>query len=292
MGLFDIVDNVLGTDLTGKDSAKRAIRAQQGATNQANETMWDMFNQNREDTAAWRDAGKEALGGMQNADFQRDFTMADFTADPGYQFRLQEGQKALERSAAARGGLNSGATMKALMGYGQNFASQEYGNAYNRFNADRDRRFNRLASTAGLGQTTMGQMIGAGQQTAGTVASNHMGMGNAQAGAIIGANNNMNNLIGQGVGAAMAFSDERLKTNIEPVSKEDLAELKAAIKPYRFNYISDEFGKGDWIGVMAQDLEKTKLGRQVVAETPEGHKYLVPHKVMSLFLATMAEEVA
>lgn len=67
--------------------------------------------------------------------------------DPGYAFRLGEGQKALERSAAARGGLLSGATGKALTRFGQDYGSQEYTNAYNR-----------LAGIAGLGPSAAGVM--------------------------------------------------------------------------------------------------------------------------------------
>jgi Ni/Co efflux regulator RcnB len=52
--------------------------------------------------------------------------------DPGYQFRLKSGSDALQRSAAARGTLRTGGTLKDIMDYGQNFASQEYGNIYNR----------------------------------------------------------------------------------------------------------------------------------------------------------------
>lgn len=68
------------------------------------------------------------------------FSYKDFTAptgesitqDPSFQFRMDQGRKALESSAAGKGILRSGDTMKDLLAYGQNFASQEYGNIYNR----------------------------------------------------------------------------------------------------------------------------------------------------------------
>jgi hypothetical protein len=74
----------------------------------------------------------------------------NFQADPGYGFRMSEGLKALERSAAARGGLMAGGTGKALQRYGQDMASQEYGNAFQRFQQDR-------AARAGLGQMEYGR---------------------------------------------------------------------------------------------------------------------------------------
>lgn len=98
----------------------------------------------------------------------RDFTPQDFlsNADPGYGFRMAEGEKALERSAAARGGLVSGRTGKELLRYGQDFASNEYSKAFDRYNLNRTTKYNFLAGPAGLGQT-------AAQQTA------QLGMGYA-----------------------------------------------------------------------------------------------------------------
>ena len=53
-------------------------------------------------------------------------------ADPGYQFRLSQGEQALQQSAAGKGLLRSGGTLKDILNYGQNYASNEYENAYNR----------------------------------------------------------------------------------------------------------------------------------------------------------------
>jgi hypothetical protein len=109
--------------------------------------------------------------------------------DPGYQFRLDQGQKALENSAAARGGLLSGGTGKALQDYGQQYASNEYGNVYNRalgqyqqnyniFQNDQANKFNRLASLAGLGQTSAGQLTSAGQSAANNISNIDLGSAN------------------------------------------------------------------------------------------------------------------
>lgn len=109
----------------------------------------------REQAAAQATPGAAPAPGAPAAgDFNRDFTLDDFRADPGMQFRMRTGQEALETSAAARGGLLSGSHLKDLTRYGQEFGSQEFGDAYNRWNADRDRRFGRLSQLAGIGQTT------------------------------------------------------------------------------------------------------------------------------------------
>jgi hypothetical protein len=102
--------------------------------------------------------------------------------DPGFQFRLQQGEQALQRSAAAKGGLLSGGTAKALTDYGQQAASNEYGNVYNRalgqyqqsyneYQQNQANTYNRLAGLAGTGQTAAGQLASAGQSTAGNVSN-------------------------------------------------------------------------------------------------------------------------
>lgn len=83
--------------------------------------------------------------------YARDFGMQDFTQDPGYQFRLDEGQKAIERSAAARGGLQSGAALKAAARYGQDMGSQEYQNAFNRYQTNRTNQLNPLLGLMNTG---------------------------------------------------------------------------------------------------------------------------------------------
>lgn len=126
----------------------------------------------------------------------RDFSLADFQADPGYEFRLGEGSKAIERSAAARGMQLSGANLKGLTRYNQDFASNEFGNAYNRDAANKARKYNFLSGVSGSGQTaatTIGQF---GANMANNVAENYLQAGNAQAAGIIGQGNAMSNALG------------------------------------------------------------------------------------------------
>ena len=123
------------------------------------------------------------------------FGMDQFQQDPGYQFRMAEGMKALERGAAARGGLLSGGTLRATQRYGQDMASQEYQNAFNRYQAERQARLGPLQSLAGVGQTTAQNLGQAGQQMASNVgqtmqagaaarASGYVGQANALTGAL------------------------------------------------------------------------------------------------------------
>ena len=112
------------------------------------------------DLAPYRDQGVKSLGQLttgtaDGGEFNRNFTLADFNKDPGYDFRQGEGMKGVERSAAARGGILSGGALKAIARYNSDFASGEYGKAYDRFNNDNTTRFNRLSALAGTGQTSV-----------------------------------------------------------------------------------------------------------------------------------------
>lgn len=283
------------TDAIGitNNSGDAASAAQANAANQANQTTWRMYDQSRKDMQPWRQAGQNALGQLTGdmGNLTRNFTLNDFQQDPGYQFRMQEGQKALERGAAARGGLMGGRALKDIARFGQDFASNEYTNAYNRFNNDRDQRFNKLANIAGVGQSSASQIANAGMQAGQQVAQNQIGLGNAQAANIMGQTNRLGNLFGQGAGAAagaLMMCDERLKTDIEPVSKEDLQELKDKVQAYKFKYKDQKHGVGEFIGVMAQELEQTKLGKGLVGFDDDGLRYIDTKKLMSLLLATLA----
>jgi hypothetical protein len=178
-------------------AAGKASDAQENAANTASATTMAQYNQNRADAQPWRDAGTAALGQLTagtaaGGDFNKDFTLADFNQDPGYQFRMDQGMQGAERSAAARGGLLNGGTLKALDRYNQDYASGEYSNAYNRFNNDRTQRFNRLSSLAGTGQTATRDVANMGTNAATEVGNNTIGAGNAQASGYVGQANAVN----------------------------------------------------------------------------------------------------
>lgn len=127
----------------------------------------------------WMDNGAWAIGQGANMLGKSGPEAAKnaFLQDPGYQFRVDEGQRALERSAAARGGLASGKAIKDTIRFGQGMGSQEFGNS-----------FNRLMSVAGMGQTATGQ--GADYRTQ---------IGNAEAAGRVGSANAITNGISQGL---------------------------------------------------------------------------------------------
>lgn len=268
----------VGGAVIGANASRSAARTQAAAADRANETQLQMYNQNREDQAPYRQGGYSALSALMNGmglqpapdtpaqsgvygdavpqgyqqvrdmlapqyttggggamnengdvsqtvdeqgldaavraqlnqqqpttqataggapqgqqagygDLNRYFTLADFERDPGYQFRMDEGQRGGEASAAARGGLMSGGALKALERYRQGFASNEFNTAYNRFNTDRTNRFNRLSSIAGIGQTANNQVGGAGMNAANNISNNQLAAGNSQAAGQVGSAN-------------------------------------------------------------------------------------------------------
>ena len=186
---------ILGSAAIGAASSRSASKAQSRAAGQAADLQREQFDRQMELQAPWRQAGERALNKLEAASEYTPFSMAQFQADPGYGFRFEQGQKALERSAAARGGLISGNTGGALQRFGQDMASQEYQNAFNRYQAERQARLGPLQSLAGVGQTSvnalgqaganyatgMGEALGAGAQAR---ASGYMGAANAAAGGV------------------------------------------------------------------------------------------------------------
>jgi hypothetical protein len=125
-----------------------------------------------------------------------DFTNADFVKDPGYNFRVGEGNKAIENSAAARGMQLSGANLKALNRYSQDFASNEFNNAYNRDLTNKNRKFNYLTGQSGTGSQVTANSAGLGANMAGNVAENYLQAGNARAAGEVGSANAWGNAIG------------------------------------------------------------------------------------------------
>jgi hypothetical protein len=189
----------------GAEAARDAANTQARAARDAAGVQKYIYDQQRSDNEPWRQAGMTALTQMQDPGFQKTFTMSDFNADPGYQFRMNEGQKALERQAAAKGVSGGGATMKALARYGQDYSSGEYQKAYDRFNNDQTTRYNRLASLAGVGQTANQANQSAGSSYGSNVADLMTGAANAQAAGTVGQANAISNALGTGMNTWMNY---------------------------------------------------------------------------------------
>jgi len=193
---------ILGAAGIGALSSRNAAGTQASAANRASDISNAQYNQTREDQAPFREAGLTAqnrlmsllgVGGDPNAagygKYGRDFGMADYQADPGYQFRLSEGQRALAHSAGGRGGLVSGNSLKAMQDYAQNSASGEYANAFNRYQANRSNQLAPLQSLMGAGQSATNFIGQAGANNASTMGGYMTGGAAAQAAGQVGTAN-------------------------------------------------------------------------------------------------------
>jgi hypothetical protein len=96
----------------------------------------------------------------------RSFSNADFVKDPGYEFRLAEGEKGIQRQLSAMGGFRSGAALKAIDRYNQDYASNEFSNAYNRDAANKARTFSFLSGASGQGLQAAGTGANVNQNAA------------------------------------------------------------------------------------------------------------------------------
>lgn len=181
---------VIGSSLIGANASENAADTQAAAANRSADLQREQFERQVQLQEPWRQAGIGALNQLipLTSNYQR-FGMDQFQADPGYAFRLSEGMKALERSAAARGGLLGGATGKALQRYGQEMGSQEYMNAFNRYQTERNAQLNPLQSLAGIGQTATNALGNAGQTMASNVGNAMMGGAAARASGYVGGAN-------------------------------------------------------------------------------------------------------
>lgn len=195
--------STLAAGYMGSQAAKSAANKQADAARYAAELQQEQFNLTNEQQKPYREAGYSALSDISGMKpyLTKQYTPEDFTSgiDPGYAFRLQQGREGTNRMANMAGGLISGNALKGQEDYSQGLASQEYGNAFNRFQTGRSNIYNTLAGIAGIGQTSLGQTTTAGTQTAANVGANIANAGAAQAGGTVGSANAIGGAL-QGIG--------------------------------------------------------------------------------------------
>jgi hypothetical protein len=211
MAAWMIPAAIIGSSLLGASASRSAASTQAAAADRAADVQREIFERQVELGRPYREAGETALNKLiPLATEYTPFGMQQFQADPGYGFRMSEGMKALERSAAARGGLLSGGTGKALQRFGQEMGSQEYQNAFNRYQAERQARLNPLQSLAGVGQTAA-NTLGAQAGQYGSNMAETLGAGaQARASGYIGAAN----AIGGGLNQYMNYSQNQAQNSL------------------------------------------------------------------------------
>lgn len=207
-------------------ASSKAAKAQESAANSANATQLAMFNRQTELQEPFRQGGLTAqqqimqllgLGGDKNAagygSLAQPFGMDQFQADPGYAFRQAEAQKALERSASARGMLLSGSTLKGIERYSQDLASQEYQNAFNRYQVERAAKLNPLQSLMGAGQSSANTLTNAAANYGNAAAANTMAAGQARASGYVGMGNAISNAVNSAANTYASLPMYNAQTN-------------------------------------------------------------------------------
>lgn len=209
---------VIGSAVVGgvvaSNSADKAVGAQEDASNKSDALTREQMAQqerlaaqSRADNEPWRVQGGAALNKLAAApDFA--FDGSNVASDPGYQFGLNEGMKGLTNSAAARGGLLSGAALKASTKYAQDYAGTKFNDSFSRALQTDTVNKNRLQSLAGIGQTAVGQNAQTNGQLGGqlgqagqSLAQNALGVGNARASGYLAQGNALTGALNQGVSA-------------------------------------------------------------------------------------------
>ena len=167
--IVNAVADVFGFGPASKqaDATTQAANISAQAQREALALQQRMYEEGVARQQPWLTAGTGAInrlaaGLQKGGEFGTPFSQTNWQQDPGYQFRLSEGLKALDRQAAARGGLISGAALKAAQGYGQQQASQEYQNAFDRYYNERNQMLRPLQTLAGIGQTSADTLGSAG----------------------------------------------------------------------------------------------------------------------------------
>lgn len=198
---------ILGGAYMGSQAAKGAAQTQADAAANATAAQKEALAKQQELNKPFYDTGVNALNKLSSQD---KYTPAafNFQADPGYAFTLDQGLKAMNATAAARGGLISGNALAAGQRYGQGLGSTYYQQAFNNYlsnNAQNLQAYNTNTANqqylANLGQSSANNQANAIGNFGNSAASNTIGAGNANAAGQVGSANAYNNAITQGVGA-------------------------------------------------------------------------------------------
>ena len=208
----------IGGGLIAAGGAKKAANIQAEAAREAQAANERALERQIELQEPFRQAGLTAqeqimqllgIGGDATAagygSLAKPFGQTDFQQDPGYAFRQSEGMKALERSAAARGNLLSGGTLRGIQRFGQDLASQEYGNAFNRYQVERSARLNPLQSLMGSGQSATNMQTGNIGQSSQNEQANLYNAGQARASGYVGSANALGGALGSIGQAASSY---------------------------------------------------------------------------------------
>lgn len=202
---------IAGSIISGGASYKGA-REQAKATDRATEEGRRQFERQVELQRPFREGGLQALNKLiPMALNYKPFSLKDFEVDPGYEFRRREGLRAIENSALAGGMGRSGSTLRGLTRYGQGLASEEFMNAFNRYQTNRSAEMNPLLSLAGAAQTSSNTLSDAAGRLGEQIGSNLIQGGVARASGYAGIANAANT----GLSNYLAYEQNKARNKLD-----------------------------------------------------------------------------
>lgn len=239
--------SLLGGIASGVGSSVAAGDQASAATNAAN-LQQQQYQQNRQDQMPYMTSGTNALNTINQdqangTGFATPFNLASFTSNPGYQFQFQQGQNAINSSAAATGGTLNGGTLKALDQYTTGLANSTYGDAYNRYLANSQQQYGQLFNVAQLGENATATTGNQGTEAANASGNYLTQAGNANAAGTVGVTNGINAGIGgivNGVNTAQILQGLQSQSGYGPGSQSDL--LGKGTSPFGETSSSSVFG--------------------------------------------------
>lgn len=204
-GITNAVGDVIG-GFAGGNAASNASQAQINAEQNAMNLSNLRYSQNAPNYQPYLNTGNQAnqqlaAGLGPNGALGRQFTQTDFQQSPAYAFNMQQGLQAINNSASVRGGALSGGTMKAMSNYGQQNASNEFQNAYNRFTQNQQQNYAQLSGGAALGLNAATGLGNLGTNQVSQMAQMYGAQGNAQAAGTMGNYNSISGGLSGGLGA-------------------------------------------------------------------------------------------
>lgn len=189
-GIVSAVGNVVG-GVIGKNAATSAGRQEKAYTNAANQKLTDYYDTATSKLDPYANLGKQGTDELSARlpELTKPITMdqATLEATPGYQFTKDQGLRATQNAAAARGLGVSGAALKGAANYASGLADSTYQNQFNNAVTNQNNIYNRLAGVTGLGESAAKTQGDYAQTTGNELSNNLTGLGNAIAGSKLAA---------------------------------------------------------------------------------------------------------
>lgn len=207
--------------VVGAIASNDAASAQADATEYGADIQYKMYQQGRKDQAPWREAGAKALGTLQE---KIAAGPGVFTESPNYKFNVEEGQKAIERATAARGGVGGGRMAREMTRYSQGLASNEYQNYLNNYYQS----LTPYQSLAGIGQTSAAQTAQSGAATGQGMSTAYQNAGNAQAAGAINQANAITGAANTGLNTYLAWKNLNNVGNSVAATQSEIEAAKLA----------------------------------------------------------------